>query len=150
MAGGRGAQGAHFPLLLHPSHPARWAEKPSGRGGQGAAFTPNSRTRRPLKGYYSPSRWEIVPANDCVAPDIFQGTFQKPADLIFMAALRKGYYCCQSFSGEKTRCPERSIGVPEATQLDLSHPQPFPPQGCPSSPSWGTASHPEGVPASGI
>lgn len=54
------------------------------KAGQGAAFTPH-RTRRPLKlesagkikGYYSPSRWEIVPANDYVAPDIFQGTFQK-------------------------------------------------------------------------
>lgn len=78
VAGGRGSPGNTF-SRDSTSHPAWWVEKPSGRGGQGAASTPNSRTRRTWKGPYSPSRWDIVPANDCVAPGIFPGISQKPA-----------------------------------------------------------------------
>lgn len=77
MTGERGL--GHICPCNPTSHPAWWAKEPSGWAGQGAAFTPSSRTRRPLKGYYPPSRWDIVPANDCVAPDVFQGPFQKQA-----------------------------------------------------------------------
>ena len=56
------------PVTLSPSQSGGQSEKPSGRGGEGAAFILSSRTRRSLKlesvgkikGYYSPSRWEIV------------------------------------------------------------------------------------------
>ena len=70
MAGGRGGRREAFSLVTASStQPGGQSEKPSGRDGQEAAFTPNSRTRRPLKlesagkikGYYSPNRWEIVP-----------------------------------------------------------------------------------------
>lgn len=38
-----------------------------------------------IKGYYSPSRWEIV-ALMSLWHDVFQGTFQIPAHLILMTA----------------------------------------------------------------
>ena len=81
-------------MTLSPTQSGGQSEKPSGRGGEGAAFILSSRTRRSLKlesvskikGYFSPSRWEIVVLMSLWHLTFFQGTFQIPAHLILMTA----------------------------------------------------------------